>query len=44
MSQEREEKVCSYTYKRFMRDGSVKEATAVVRARSAKKKNNVQDK
>jgi len=28
----------SYEYKRFMRDGSVKEITAVVRSRSAGKK------
>lgn len=38
MSQEQEEKVRSYTYKRFMRDGSVEERTAVVRSRSANKK------
>lgn len=29
----------SYTYKRYMRDGSVKEITAVVRSRSENKKN-----
>lgn len=28
----------SYTYKRFMRDGSMKEITAVVRSKSANKK------
>ena len=31
-------KPSSYTYKRFMRDGSMKEITAVVRSRSANKK------
>ncbi len=29
----------SYEYKRFMRDGSVKTVTAVVRSRSANRKN-----
>lgn len=29
----------SYTYKRYMRDGSVKEITAVARSRSENKKN-----
>lgn len=28
----------SYTYKRYMRDGSVKEITAVVRSRASTKK------
>jgi hypothetical protein len=37
MIQEREEKVKSYTYKRFMRDGSVQEITAVVRSRASTK-------
>ena len=35
---EEEKKVKSYTYKRFMRDGSVEERTAVIRSRSANKK------
>jgi len=30
----------SYEYKRFMRDGSVKTVTAVVRSRSENKKSN----
>lgn len=29
----------TYTYKRYMRDGSVKEITAVVRSRKKRKKN-----
>jgi hypothetical protein len=38
MIQEQEEKVRSYSYKRFMRDGSVQEITAVVRSRASKHK------
>lgn len=38
MIQEPEAKVRSYTYKRFMRDGSVQEITAVVRSRVSKSK------
>ena len=30
----------TYTYKRYMRDGSVKEITAVIRTRSKKKEKN----
>lgn len=33
-----ESKAKSYTYRRFMRDGSVKEITAVTRSRAGKKK------
>jgi hypothetical protein len=33
-----EQKPQHYTYKRYMRDGSVKEITAVVRSRSKPKK------
>ena len=38
MINEPEAKVKSYTYHRFMRDGSVKEITAVVRSRASKNK------
>jgi len=38
MIQEPEAKVKSYTYRRYMRDGSVQEITAVVRSRASKKK------